>query len=64
MDNSGERAILDARIAAIRENISELVEEATGYSGAADENLSSARIEEEQAVLDRLLQRTSELDRR
>jgi hypothetical protein len=64
MENSGERAILDARIAAVRENIAELIEEAAAYSGAADENLASARIEEQQAALAGLLQRATELDRR
>ena len=42
---------LDARIAAIRENIRELVEQAAASSGAADESLNADRIAEFEAQL-------------
>ena len=36
-------AAIDERIAAVRENLRELVGQAAAYSGAADENLMSQR---------------------
>jgi hypothetical protein len=42
---------LDARIAAIRENIRELVEQAAASSGAADESLTAERIAAYEAQL-------------
>jgi hypothetical protein len=45
---------IDARIAAIRENLRELIEQAAAYSGAADEDLMSRRIAEQEAELERL----------
>ena len=39
-------AAIDERIAAVRENLRELVGQAAAYSGAADENLMSQRIDE------------------
>jgi hypothetical protein len=45
---------LDRRIAAIRENLRELIEQAASYSGAADEELISSRIAEQEAELQRL----------
>ena len=46
---------LDTRIAAIRENIRELIEQAAAYSGAADEALTADRIAEQEAQLATLL---------
>jgi hypothetical protein len=46
---------LDKRIAAIRENIRELIEQATAYSGAADEARAADRIAEQDAQLTALL---------
>ncbi len=46
---------LDERIAAIRENISELTEQAAAFSGAADETLTADRIAEQEAMLAKLL---------
>ena len=46
---------LDKRIAATRENIRELIEQATGYSGAASESLTADRIAEQDALLASLL---------
>lgn len=42
---------IDARIARIRENIRELVEQAAGSSGAADESRNADRIAEYEAQL-------------
>ena len=52
---------LDQEIAAIRENIRQLLEQAAGYSGAADDELSSTRIAEQES---RLAQLVKERDRR
>jgi hypothetical protein len=46
---------LDKRIAAIRENIRELIEQATAFSGAADEDRTAHRISEQEAQLADLL---------
>ena len=45
----------DDRIAIARENLPQLMEQATAYSGAADEELAADRIAEQQALLDALL---------
>jgi predicted nucleic acid-binding Zn-ribbon protein len=47
-------ADLDTRIADIKENLRELVEQAAAYSGAKDEELASQRISDMEAELDRL----------
>ncbi|AVA22339.1 hypothetical protein ACXHXG_09575 [Rhizobium sp. LEGMi198b] len=52
---------IDERIAAIRENLRELIEQAAAYSGAADEELASERIAEQEEELERLLKRREEL---
>jgi DNA-binding response OmpR family regulator len=44
-------AELDARIAAIRENIRQLVEQAAASSGASDESLTADRIADYEAQL-------------
>jgi hypothetical protein len=54
-------AEIDDRIAAVRENLRELVEQAAAYSGAADEDLMSQRIAEQEALLERLTKRRDEL---
>ena len=56
-------AEIDSRIAAVRENIRELVEQAAAYSGAADEDLTSRRIAEQEAELERLTRQRDELSR-
>src|SRR5262249_24069615 len=48
------RAELDARIAAIRQNISDLVEQAAAYSGAGDESRAADRIAQQEQELRRL----------
>jgi hypothetical protein len=52
-------AELDARISAVRENLRDLLEQAAAYSGAADEDLVSRRIAEQEAQLDILTKRRS-----
>jgi hypothetical protein len=46
---------LDRRIAAVRENIRVLMEQAAAYSGAEDEERNADRIAEQDALLTRLL---------
>jgi len=48
---------IDARIAIVRENLRDLIEQAAAYSGAADDELLSRRIAEQQAQLDSLTKR-------
>ena len=50
-------AELDAEIAAVRDNLRQLTEQAAAQSGAADEDLAAERIEQQQALLDGLLKR-------
>jgi len=52
---------LDASIAAARDNLRELVERASTYSGAADDELSAQRIAEQEERLDLLKKRRAEL---
>lgn len=42
---------IDGRIAAIRDNIRTLTEQAAAYSGAADEDLAAERIADQEAML-------------
>lgn len=55
---------IDERIAIVRENLSELLEQATGSSGAADDELLSERIAEQQALLERLTTQRDQAGRR
>jgi hypothetical protein len=54
-------AEIDERIAAVRENLRELVEQAAAYSGAADEELMSRRIAEQEAELELLTKQRDKL---
>ena len=54
---------IDERIAAIRENLRELIEQAAAYSGAADEELAAERISEQEEELERLTKRRDELSK-
>ena len=56
-------AELDQRIAAIRQNINDLVEQAAAYSGAADESRVADRIASQEAELKRLRELRDELSR-
>lgn len=50
-------AQIDQRIAIVRENIRQLIEQAAAESGAASEALNADRLNEQQDELDRLLKR-------
>jgi hypothetical protein len=64
MANMGPTLVeIDERIAAIRENLRELVEQAAAFSGAADEDRTSQRIADQQAQLDRLTKEREEIAR-
>jgi hypothetical protein len=52
---------IEQRIAAVRENLLELEEQAAAYSGAADEELNAQRIADQQAQLERLTRQRDEL---
>jgi hypothetical protein len=47
-------AEIEERIAAVRENLTELTEQAAAVSGAAVEELNAQRIADQEAQLDRL----------
>jgi hypothetical protein len=47
---------LDERIAMIRQNINELIEQAAAYSGAEDENRAADRIAQQEQELSRLIE--------
>jgi hypothetical protein len=47
---------LDERIAIIRQNINELIEQAAAYSGAEDENRTADRIAQQEQELSRLIE--------
>jgi precorrin-2 methylase len=52
---------IDARIAMVRDNLRELVDRASGYSGAADDELTAQRIADQEAELERLKNRRASL---
>ncbi len=52
---------LDQRIAAIRDNIRELTEQAAAFSGAGDEARAADRIAEQEALLAALLKERESL---
>ena len=52
---------LNRRIAAIRENIRDLVEQAAAYSGAADDQRTAERIADQEAQLAKLLNKRDAL---
>jgi hypothetical protein len=56
-------ADIDERIAIVKDNLRELVEQSASYSGAADEDLMSRRIAEQEAELELLRKRRDELSR-
>jgi hypothetical protein len=60
-DIPGSIEEIDGRISTLRENLRQLVEQATAYSGAADDDLISERISEQQAQLEKLTKRRAEL---
>ena len=52
---------LNTRIAAIRENIRELIEQASAYSGAADQERTADRIADQETQLAALLKKRDAL---
>jgi hypothetical protein len=54
-------AEIDNRIAIVRDNIRQLIEQAAAYSGAGDEERNADRISEQQDELDRLIKQRDEL---
>jgi hypothetical protein len=62
MANSADLIEIDKRIAAIRDNLRELVEQAAAFSGAADDTLVSDRIAEQEAKLAALLKEREMLE--
>jgi len=55
MDNTLSLSELNDRIAILRDNIRQLVEQAAGSSGAGDEERTADRIAQQTAELDRLV---------
>jgi hypothetical protein len=60
-DIPGSIEEIDVRISTVRDNLRQLVEQAAGYSGTADDELVSQRIAEQEAQLDILTKRRAEL---
>ena len=54
-------AEVDERLAAVRDNLRDLVEQAAAYSSGAGEELMSDRIAEQEAQLEALTKRREEL---
>jgi hypothetical protein len=52
---------IDARISLVRANLRELVDQSSADSGAADEELLSQRIADQEALLDTLTKRRAAL---
>jgi hypothetical protein len=61
MSNALKLIDIDARIAAIRENIRELTEQAAAYSGATDESRTADRIAAQENTLAELLRERESL---
>ncbi len=61
MAESSTLAELDQRIAIVRANLMQLIEQAAAQSGAADEALASDRIAQQTEVLERLKKERDEL---
>jgi hypothetical protein len=57
-------AEIEVRIAAVRENLTELTEQAAAYSGAAVEELTAQRIADQEAQLEMLTRQRDELIQR
>ena len=55
MPNAAYVEELDRRIAIVRDNLRELIEEAAAFSGAANDTLISSRIADQEAELAALL---------
>lgn len=55
---------IDRRIAVLRDNLRQLVEQAAGFSGAEDEERNADRIAAQQAQLDELLKQRDALTKK
>jgi uncharacterized small protein (DUF1192 family) len=64
MPDTRSIAELDRRIAILRENINQLIEQAAARSGAADEALAADRIAQQSEELDRLLKERDALEKK
>jgi small-conductance mechanosensitive channel len=62
MRGKAERTDLDDRIAIVRQNIAQLMEQATGASGAAVEESLANRLNEQQDLLNELLKQREAMD--
>jgi uncharacterized small protein (DUF1192 family) len=60
-NTSPSLAELDERIAIVRDNIRELIEQAAAFSGAEDEERNADRIAQQQSELERLLRQRDQL---
>jgi cell division protein FtsB len=63
MPNAADIIEIDKRIAAIRDNIRELVEEAAAFTGAADDSLIADRIAVQEAKLANLQRERDALEK-
>jgi hypothetical protein len=63
MDEQLSAAELDDRIAVLRDNLRQLVEQAAGLSGNADDDRTSDRITQQSAELEKLLARREAMGR-
>jgi hypothetical protein len=63
-DNSLSRQELDDRIAVLRDNIRQLIEQAAAHSGGQTEERNSDRIAEQSAELDRLTKERDALSKK
>jgi hypothetical protein len=60
-DNSLSLSELNDRIAVVRDNLRQLVEQAAASSGAQDEERTSARIAQQQEQLDKLVKERDDM---
>ena len=61
MPDAARLAEIDAQIAIVRDNLTELTEQAAARSGAADEALAAERIAQQEAKLASLLKQRDSL---
>jgi hypothetical protein len=60
-DTALDLAEIEDRIGVVRTNLRELVEQAAAYSGAANDDLMSRRIAEQEAELEKLTKQRDQL---
>jgi hypothetical protein len=64
MADTADLIEIDRRIAVLRDNLRQLVEQAAGFSGAEDEERNADRIASQQAQLDELLKQRDALTKK